>query len=93
MQFLTCFQDEQVSRSKTRYYANSLQHRIKNRIWQTLLVLLPKLDQVLLFTRNFLNFFLKSAFNNTLSYKLNALIVAWYRRQLISVTDETFCVI
>uniref|UniRef100_U3IJA5 tRNA (guanosine(18)-2'-O)-methyltransferase TARBP1 n=1 Tax=Anas platyrhynchos platyrhynchos TaxID=8840 RepID=U3IJA5_ANAPP len=37
--------DEQVSRSKTRYYANSLQHRIKNRIWQTLLVLLPKLDQ------------------------------------------------
>ncbi|NWZ79161.1 TARB1 methyltransferase, partial [Poecile atricapillus] len=37
--------DEQVSRSRTRYYANSLQHRIKNRVWQTLLVLLPKLDQ------------------------------------------------
>ncbi|XP_064365313.1 probable methyltransferase TARBP1 isoform X2 [Dromaius novaehollandiae] len=37
--------DELVSRSRTRYYANSLQHRIKNRIWQTLLVLLPKLDQ------------------------------------------------
>ncbi|NXC46992.1 TARB1 methyltransferase, partial [Penelope pileata] len=37
--------DELVSRSKTRYYANSLQHRIKNRVWQTLLVLLPKLDQ------------------------------------------------
>uniref|UniRef100_A0A8B9BEN2 tRNA (guanosine(18)-2'-O)-methyltransferase TARBP1 n=1 Tax=Anser brachyrhynchus TaxID=132585 RepID=A0A8B9BEN2_9AVES len=37
--------DEQVSRSRTRYYANSLQHRIKNRIWQTLLLLLPKLDQ------------------------------------------------
>ncbi|NWU88446.1 TARB1 methyltransferase, partial [Upupa epops] len=37
--------DELVSRSKTRYYANSLQHRIKNRVWQALLVLLPKLDQ------------------------------------------------
>ncbi|KAJ7396199.1 hypothetical protein BTVI_147805 [Pitangus sulphuratus] len=37
--------DELVSRSRTRYYANSLQHRIKNRIWQTLLVLLPKLNQ------------------------------------------------
>ncbi|XP_010226600.1 PREDICTED: probable methyltransferase TARBP1, partial [Tinamus guttatus] len=40
--------DELVSRSRTRYYANSLQHRIKNRIWQTLLVLLPKLDQIFL---------------------------------------------
>ncbi|NXI18140.1 TARB1 methyltransferase, partial [Irena cyanogastra] len=37
--------DELVSRSRTRYYANSLQHRIKNRVWQTLLVLLPKLNQ------------------------------------------------
>ncbi|NXW07641.1 TARB1 methyltransferase, partial [Fregetta grallaria] len=37
--------DELVSRSRTRYYANSLQHRTKNRVWQTLLVLLPKLDQ------------------------------------------------
>ncbi|XP_051470179.1 probable methyltransferase TARBP1 isoform X2 [Apus apus] len=37
--------DELVSRSRTRYYANSLHHRIKNRVWQTLLVLLPKLDQ------------------------------------------------
>ncbi|XP_062428254.1 probable methyltransferase TARBP1 isoform X1 [Rhea pennata] len=37
--------DELVSRSRIRYYANSLQHRIKNRIWQTVLVLLPKLDQ------------------------------------------------
>ncbi|NWQ76051.1 TARB1 methyltransferase, partial [Columbina picui] len=37
--------DELVSRSRTRYYANSLQHRIKNRVWQTLLVLFPKLDQ------------------------------------------------
>ncbi|XP_056343411.1 probable methyltransferase TARBP1 isoform X1 [Oenanthe melanoleuca] len=37
--------DELVSRSRTRYYANSLQHRIKTRVWQTLLVLLPKLNQ------------------------------------------------
>ncbi|KAJ7416591.1 putative methyltransferase TARBP1 isoform X3 [Willisornis vidua] len=37
--------DEVVSRSRTRYYVNSLQHRIKNRVWQTLLVLLPKLNQ------------------------------------------------
>ncbi|XP_054018241.1 probable methyltransferase TARBP1 [Dryobates pubescens] len=37
--------DELVSGARTRYYANSLQHRIKNRVWQTLLLLLPKLDQ------------------------------------------------
>ncbi|NXU59086.1 TARB1 methyltransferase, partial [Turnix velox] len=37
--------DELISRSRTRYYANSLQHRIKNRVWQTLLVLLPQQDQ------------------------------------------------
>ncbi|KAM4828745.1 putative methyltransferase TARBP1 isoform 2-T2 [Thomomys bottae] len=41
--------DELVSTSRARYYENSLQHRVKNRIWQTLLVLLPRLDQ------NFLN--------------------------------------
>ncbi|KAM8809796.1 putative methyltransferase TARBP1 [Eudromia elegans] len=40
--------DDLVSKSRTRYYANSLQHRIKNRIWQTILVLLPKLDQIFL---------------------------------------------
>ncbi|KAM4770972.1 putative methyltransferase TARBP1 [Rhinophrynus dorsalis] len=34
-----------VSKTKTRYYANSLQHRVKNRLWQTLLILIPKLDQ------------------------------------------------
>uniref|UniRef100_A0A8C3FDV0 TAR (HIV-1) RNA binding protein 1 n=1 Tax=Chrysemys picta bellii TaxID=8478 RepID=A0A8C3FDV0_CHRPI len=37
--------DELVSKSRTRYYVNSLQHRIKNRLWQTLLVIFPKLDQ------------------------------------------------
>ncbi|XP_045154151.1 probable methyltransferase TARBP1 [Echinops telfairi] len=41
--------DELVSKSRTRYYVNSLQHRVKNRIWQTLLVLFPRFDQ------NFLN--------------------------------------
>ncbi|XP_029962823.1 probable methyltransferase TARBP1 isoform X1 [Salarias fasciatus] len=35
--------DNSISRSKVRYYSNSLQHRVKNRIWQTLLQLLPKL--------------------------------------------------
>nr|XP_054957106.1 probable methyltransferase TARBP1 isoform X3 [Pan paniscus] len=41
--------DELVSKSKKRYCVNSLQHRVKNRVWQTLLVLFPRLDQ------NFLN--------------------------------------
>ncbi|XP_021566297.1 probable methyltransferase TARBP1 isoform X2 [Carlito syrichta] len=41
--------DELVSKSKIRYYVNSLQHRVKNRIWQTLLVLFTRFDQ------NFLN--------------------------------------
>ncbi|KAM9052706.1 putative methyltransferase TARBP1 isoform 1-T1 [Megaptera novaeangliae] len=41
--------DELVSRSRARHYVNSQQHRVKNRIWQTLLVLLPRFDQ------NFLN--------------------------------------
>ncbi|KAL8185878.1 UNVERIFIED_CONTAM: Tar (HIV-1) RNA binding protein 1 [Gekko kuhli] len=39
---------ELMSKSKTRYYVNSLQHRIKNRLWQTLLVLLPKLHEDIL---------------------------------------------
>lgn len=37
--------DKHISSSKVRYYGNSLQHRVKNRIWQTLLVLLPKLRE------------------------------------------------
>ncbi|XP_023438769.2 probable methyltransferase TARBP1 isoform X1 [Dasypus novemcinctus] len=41
--------DVLVSKSRTRYYVNSLQHRVKNRIWQILLVLFPRFDQ------NFLN--------------------------------------
>ncbi|XP_035982429.1 LOW QUALITY PROTEIN: probable methyltransferase TARBP1 [Fundulus heteroclitus] len=37
--------DRLISRSKVRYYSNSLQHRVKNRAWQTLLLLLPKLRE------------------------------------------------
>uniref|UniRef100_A0A670HPX0 tRNA (guanosine(18)-2'-O)-methyltransferase TARBP1 n=2 Tax=Podarcis muralis TaxID=64176 RepID=A0A670HPX0_PODMU len=39
---------ELISKSKNRYYVNSLQHRIKNRLWQTLLVLFPKLHEDIL---------------------------------------------
>ncbi|MEQ2212962.1 hypothetical protein XENOCAPTIV_007457, partial [Xenoophorus captivus] len=38
-------QDSLISKSKVRYYSNSLQHRVKNRAWQTLLLLLPKLRE------------------------------------------------
>ncbi|KAK0150185.1 putative methyltransferase TARBP1 [Merluccius polli] len=37
--------DKDISKSKVRYYSNSLQHRVKNRVWQTLLLLLPKLGE------------------------------------------------
>ncbi|XP_006011684.1 probable methyltransferase TARBP1 [Latimeria chalumnae] len=37
--------DRHITNAKVRYYGNSLQHRVKNRIWQTLLLLVPKLDQ------------------------------------------------
>ncbi|XP_069000980.1 probable methyltransferase TARBP1 [Embiotoca jacksoni] len=37
--------DNDISKSKVRYYSNSLQHRVKNRAWQTLLLLLPKLRE------------------------------------------------
>ncbi|KAH0622497.1 hypothetical protein JD844_024859 [Phrynosoma platyrhinos] len=36
---------EFMLKSKIHYYVNSLQHRIKNRLWQTLLVLFPKLHE------------------------------------------------
>uniref|UniRef100_A0AAY4CYJ9 tRNA (guanosine(18)-2'-O)-methyltransferase TARBP1 n=1 Tax=Denticeps clupeoides TaxID=299321 RepID=A0AAY4CYJ9_9TELE len=35
--------DQEIAKSKVRYYSNSLQHRVKNRVWQTVLLLLPKL--------------------------------------------------
>ncbi|KAM9450224.1 putative methyltransferase TARBP1 isoform 1-T1 [Clarias gariepinus] len=35
--------DKDISKSKVRHYSNSMQHRVKNRVWQTLLFLLPKL--------------------------------------------------
>ncbi|XP_048193359.1 LOW QUALITY PROTEIN: probable methyltransferase TARBP1 [Perognathus longimembris pacificus] len=37
--------DELAAKSSARVYENSLQHRLKNRTWQTLLVLLPRLGQ------------------------------------------------
>uniref|UniRef100_A0A3Q3B3U0 tRNA (guanosine(18)-2'-O)-methyltransferase TARBP1 n=1 Tax=Kryptolebias marmoratus TaxID=37003 RepID=A0A3Q3B3U0_KRYMA len=37
--------DNTISKSKVRYHSNSLQHRVKNRVWQTLLLLLPKLGE------------------------------------------------
>ncbi|KAK7902159.1 hypothetical protein WMY93_018928 [Mugilogobius chulae] len=37
--------DSLISSSKVRYYNNSMQHRVKNRIWQTVLVLFPKLRE------------------------------------------------
>lgn len=46
MIFVSFLQDNDISRSKVRYYSNSLQHRVKNRVWQTLLLLLPKLQEV-----------------------------------------------
>ncbi|XP_040098655.1 probable methyltransferase TARBP1 isoform X2 [Oryx dammah] len=60
--------DELVSKSRTRYYVNSQQHRVKNRIWQILLVLFPKFDQ------NFLNTIIDKIFqagfiNNQASIK------------------------
>ncbi|TSO98518.1 putative methyltransferase TARBP1 [Bagarius yarrelli] len=35
--------DKDITKAKVRYYNNSMQHRIKNRVWQILLLLLPKL--------------------------------------------------
>lgn len=46
MTFTRSLQDENISKSKVRYYSNSLQHRVKNRVWQTLVLLLPKLREV-----------------------------------------------
>ncbi|XP_051024530.1 probable methyltransferase TARBP1 [Acomys russatus] len=40
--------EESTSRSRARYHENSLQHRVKNRVWQTLLVLFPRFDQTFL---------------------------------------------
>ncbi|XP_078413543.1 tRNA (guanosine(18)-2'-O)-methyltransferase TARBP1 isoform X1 [Cetorhinus maximus] len=40
--------DEELRNTKGRYYVNSMLHRLKNRIWQTLLILLPQMDQVFL---------------------------------------------
>ncbi|XP_070590074.1 LOW QUALITY PROTEIN: probable methyltransferase TARBP1 [Erythrolamprus reginae] len=59
---------ELMSKSKVRYYVNSLQHRIENRLWQTLLVLFPKLDEDLL-SRIVDRIFLAGHNNNQASVK------------------------
>ncbi|XP_072122080.1 probable methyltransferase TARBP1 isoform X1 [Mobula birostris] len=53
--------DEELRDTKSRYYVNSMKHRLKNRIWQTLLVLLPQMDQV------FLNAIVQTVFTSALS--------------------------
>nr|XP_032630889.1 probable methyltransferase TARBP1 [Chelonoidis abingdonii] len=60
--------DELVSKSRTRYYVNSLQHRMKNRLWQTLVVIFPKLDQNFL-TRTLDKIFQAGFGNNQASIK------------------------
>ncbi|XP_067379212.1 probable methyltransferase TARBP1 isoform X1 [Channa argus] len=52
--------DNNISKSKVRYYSNSLQHRVKNRVWQTLLLLLPKLKAD--FVSTFLNHVFEAGF-------------------------------
>ncbi|KAM4607139.1 putative methyltransferase TARBP1 [Polymixia lowei] len=52
--------DKEISKSKVRYYSNSLQHRVKNRVWQTLLLLLPKLKEE--FVATLLNHVFEAAF-------------------------------
>ncbi|XP_015672407.1 probable methyltransferase TARBP1, partial [Protobothrops mucrosquamatus] len=59
---------ELMSKSKVRYYVNSLQHRIENRLWQTLLVLFPKLDEKALIV------VLQWCFHHNFSIRLYALI-------------------
>ncbi|XP_051869146.1 probable methyltransferase TARBP1 isoform X2 [Pristis pectinata] len=53
--------DEELRDTKGRYYVNSMIHRLKNRIWQTLLMLLPQLDQV------FLSGIVETVFSSALS--------------------------
>ncbi|XP_062422564.1 probable methyltransferase TARBP1 isoform X2 [Pungitius pungitius] len=52
--------DNNISKSKVRYYSNSLQHRVKNRVWQSLLLLLPKLREE--FVATVLNCVFEAAF-------------------------------
>uniref|UniRef100_A0A1A7WIE5 tRNA (guanosine(18)-2'-O)-methyltransferase TARBP1 n=1 Tax=Iconisemion striatum TaxID=60296 RepID=A0A1A7WIE5_9TELE len=54
--------DNNISKSKVRYYSNSLQHRVKNRVWQTLLLLLPKLREE--FVASLLNHVFEAGFRS-----------------------------
>ncbi|KAL7987557.1 hypothetical protein Chor_006476 [Crotalus horridus] len=64
---------ELMSKSKVRYYVNSLQHRIENRLWQTLLVLFPKLDEISALKKALI-VVLQWCFHHNFSIRLYALI-------------------
>ncbi|MEJ1284303.1 TAR RNA binding protein 1 [Cricetulus griseus] len=71
--------DESTSRSRTRYHENSLQHRVKNRAWQTLLVLFPRFDQRLVL-KQALTIALQWCLSHNFSVRLYALVAlkkAW----------------
>ncbi|CAK6442261.1 unnamed protein product [Pipistrellus nathusii] len=52
-----------VSSSRTRCYVNSQQHRVKNRVWQVLLVLFPRFDQD--FLNRIIDKILQAGFTNS----------------------------
>ncbi|XP_014379351.1 probable methyltransferase TARBP1 isoform X1 [Alligator sinensis] len=86
--------DELVSKTRTRYYANSLQHRVKNRLWQTLLVLLPKLDQN--FLTETLDKILQAGFENnqaSVKYLIEWIIILILHKypQFLSKFWDCFC--
>uniref|UniRef100_A0A8C6K7G1 tRNA (guanosine(18)-2'-O)-methyltransferase TARBP1 n=1 Tax=Melopsittacus undulatus TaxID=13146 RepID=A0A8C6K7G1_MELUD len=86
--------DEEVSRSRTRYYANSLQHRIKNRVWQTLLILLPKLDQN--FLQGILDKVFQAGFSNnqaSVKYFIEWIVIMSLHRypQFLNKFWDCFC--
>ncbi|XP_006868650.1 PREDICTED: probable methyltransferase TARBP1 [Chrysochloris asiatica] len=74
--------DEFVSKSRTRYYVNSLQHRVKNRIWQTMLVLFPRLDQ------NFINGIIDKIFQA--AFVNNQASIKYFIEWIIILTLEKF---
>nr|XP_046257205.1 probable methyltransferase TARBP1 isoform X2 [Scatophagus argus] len=80
--------DNDISKSKVRYYGNSLQHRVKNRVWQTLLLLLPKLREE--FVATFLNRVFEAGFcSNQASVKyliewMMILILVYYPQHMDS---------
>ncbi|XP_069463465.1 probable methyltransferase TARBP1 isoform X2 [Ambystoma mexicanum] len=86
--------DELVSKTKIRYYGNSLQHRVKNRLWQTLLVLFPKLEQI--FINKIIGRVFKAAFSNnqaSVKYLIEWLLILILHKfpQILSHFWDCFC--